>query len=82
MKKVILVGAIALLGLASCKKDYTCECKVYLGGEEFPESILNKNVSYTNETESDATSKCATEDGYLKGTVKDIPNISGSCNLK
>lgn len=28
MKKFMLVGAVALLALASCKKDRTCECKV------------------------------------------------------
>ena len=32
MKKVILVQAVALLGLASCKKDYTCEWTVSVGG--------------------------------------------------
>lgn len=26
MKKVLFLGAFAVLGLASCKKDYTCEC--------------------------------------------------------
>jgi len=26
MKKVLLVSAFAVLALASCKKDYTCEC--------------------------------------------------------
>ena len=26
MKKVLLLGAFAIIGLASCKKDYTCEC--------------------------------------------------------
>jgi hypothetical protein len=26
MKKIMLVGAVALLALASCKKDRTCEC--------------------------------------------------------
>jgi hypothetical protein len=28
MKKIMLVGAVALLALASCKKDRTCECTV------------------------------------------------------
>ena len=26
MKKVMIFGAIALFGLSSCKKNYTCEC--------------------------------------------------------
>ncbi len=26
MKKVLFLGVFAVLGLASCKKDYTCAC--------------------------------------------------------
>jgi hypothetical protein len=26
MKKVILVAAVGMMALASCKKDYTCDC--------------------------------------------------------
>lgn len=26
MKKVAMIAAVALLALASCKKNYTCEC--------------------------------------------------------
>ena len=26
MKKVLVVAAVAMLALASCKKDFTCEC--------------------------------------------------------
>jgi hypothetical protein len=32
MKKIILVAAVAMLVLASCKKDYTCECTSSLLG--------------------------------------------------
>jgi len=28
MKKMIVLGAVALLALASCKKDYTCDCGI------------------------------------------------------
>ncbi|MFD1553919.1 hypothetical protein DNU06_14055 [Putridiphycobacter roseus] len=28
MKKVILIAAVSMLALASCKKDYTCECTI------------------------------------------------------
>lgn len=28
MKKLLFVGALATLTLASCKKDYTCQCTV------------------------------------------------------
>jgi hypothetical protein len=32
MKKVLLVAAVAGLAMASCKKDYTCECTASAGG--------------------------------------------------
>ncbi len=52
MKKIILVGAVALLGLASCKKDYTCECTATVDG-------YSASASTTlNATKSDATEAC------------------------
>jgi len=29
MKKLVLLGAVAILGLTSCKRDYTCDCDGY-----------------------------------------------------
>ena len=51
MKKIFF-GALALLALSSCKKDYTCEC-VLDGSATTSETYLFKNV-----TEKDAVSKC------------------------
>lgn len=59
MKKVLLVGAVALLGLASCKKDYTCECTVStdmtsIGGEK-SSSTMSTTI---HDTKSKATTAC------------------------
>lgn len=32
MKKVLFLGAFAIIGLASCKKDYTCVCTAEANG--------------------------------------------------
>ena len=50
MKKIILVGAVALLGLASCKKEYTCECTIF--GVKQPDVVLPKA------SKSDAKTVC------------------------
>ncbi len=62
MKKIILVGAVAMLGLASCKKDRTCECTYDLAGE-------TETIEYTipSSTKSDAKSLC---DVYSIGGTK------------
>lgn len=53
MKKVMIFGAIALFGLSSCKKDWTCECTTTVG------SVSNKTVMpLTNQTKSSATTNC------------------------
>jgi hypothetical protein len=51
MKKIILVGAVALLGLASCKKDRTCECTI----DGTTEKV---SVTYPKSTKSDAKEAC------------------------
>lgn len=59
MKKIILVGAIALLGLASCKKDYTCECKLHVidsEGNIYTGTPIITNLSSI--TRNKATSDC------------------------
>lgn len=39
MKKLLLVGAVAVLGLASCKKDYTCTYTYDVLGTEYTASV-------------------------------------------
>ena len=56
MKKVLLVGAVALLGLASCKKDYTCECTATV---DFMGVKSSSSASTTiHDTKSNATTTC------------------------
>ncbi len=64
MKKVLLVGAVALLGLASCKKDYTCECTVDLLG------VKTTSSTTLNATKSDAKEAC--EAGNQTGVTCEI----------
>ena len=53
MKKIILVGAVAMLGLASCKKDRTCECTFdYLGVKE------TETITIPKSSKSDAKTIC------------------------
>ena len=66
MKKVLLVSAIAMLALASCKKDYTCECTL-LG--QTTETVL------TDVSKKDATTACDES-----STAVSI--LGGSCELK
>ena len=56
MKKV-LVAAIALLALASCKKDYTCEC----------ETLGIKSTTTINDTKKNATESCESGSGTVLG---------------
>jgi hypothetical protein len=51
MKKVVLFAAAGLIVLASCKKDYTCECKM--------EGTITGTVSGTvKDTKKKAKEEC------------------------
>lgn len=50
MKKMLFIAIIAVAGLTSCKKDYTCSCTV--SGTALPVIPLN------NSSKSDAESTC------------------------
>jgi hypothetical protein len=69
MKKVVLVGAVALLGLTSCKKDYTCSCSVK--NVDTGVSITTEELTSTisSSSKSDAESECAKEEGVGQGTM-------------
>ncbi len=64
MKKVLLIAAVAGLAMASCKKDYVCECTMsstepgYVGG----------TVKYTVKEVSKKTAK----DVCVKTTQEDV----------
>jgi hypothetical protein len=53
MKKVMIFGAIALFGLSSCKKDWTCNCAITVNS-------ATTKISYplTNQTKSSASTTC------------------------
>ena len=50
MKNLFILTVFALIALTSCKKDYTCECKVYANGVE---------IGSGSETIKDTKSKAA-----------------------
>lgn len=52
MKKSIILGAFALIALASCKKDYTCKCTTTNGS-----STASASTTITD-TKKDAEAAC------------------------
>ncbi len=76
MKKFALVAGFALLGtviLPSCKKDYTCVCKVEVGGQV----MLEQEVSLGKQKKKDAETACNNQVGDLSGSGGSV-----ICNLK
>jgi len=67
MKKVVLVAAVAMLSLASCKKDYTCECTTASG--------IKTSTVFKDAKSSEAEDACS--------TLSTLSSISGgSCEIK
>lgn len=65
MKKLLLFGAVALVGLTSCKKDYNCTCDI-LGQVTV--------IPLENTSKDDAQSACDAEN--LAASL-----VGGSCTL-
>ena len=63
MIKISIVSVITLAALASCKKDYTCNCSA--GGY----TVVAE--TYTSVTKSDAESKCGEYEAEAKLVVPD-----------
>jgi len=55
MKKSILICGLALLGLTSCKKTWTCECKTVTTNQP----NINQIFSIPDQRKSDAKTQCA-----------------------
>ncbi len=55
MKKVFLVVAVAFFGLASCKKDYTCNC---VTTDTSDGSQITSSSETITDHKSDAEAKC------------------------
>jgi hypothetical protein len=70
MKKMLFLGAFAVLGLASCKKDYTCECSLNVMGQ-----TTTATYTYTNVKKKDAQSACDANNSTVTGATV-------TCNLK
>jgi hypothetical protein len=63
MKKVVLFGGLALLTLASCKKDWTCTCTSSIGG--------SSSAIITDKTKADAKADCDSNDASAGGITVD-----------
>ena len=70
MKKVFAIVALATLGLASCKKDYTCACTTKDGDGD---TISSSSETITDHR-SDAKAQCEENEGSFAG-------YSVTCNL-
>lgn len=66
MKKVFF-AAVAVLALASCKKDYTCECTTTGGGMN---ATVSATVNGSKKDAKDACEKGSTTVGEVKTTCK------------
>lgn len=62
MKKVILFFGLGLFFFTSCKKDYTCACKI--NGQTVSTITIN-------DTKKNATATCDKSDGNILGVVQD-----------
>ena len=67
MKKVLFVAGVALLSLASCKKDYTCSCSSTVINFSYDDQVFNG-------TKEDAQNLCDAREITLTST-------SGSTNI-
>jgi len=58
MKKVLVVGTLAVFALASCKKDYTCACKF--------SNSATLNIDISKAKKKDAESACSSAETTYK----------------
>jgi hypothetical protein len=68
MKKLVLIAAVAGL-MASCKKEYTCECTVTGGG-------------ITTTSSTTATMKKKDAETWCEGNKGSAPGMTYECKLK
>lgn len=68
MKKVLVLSAVAMIALASCKKDYTCECTTEFNGQTATSTAEIKDAK-----KSDAEDAC---------NQLDAASTATSCELK
>jgi hypothetical protein len=73
MKKLLFLGATATLALASCKKDYICECKAIIDNEIIEDVSTTKTIT---DTETNAKKECD------KNDIADSGNGGVECQIK
>lgn len=74
MKKITLaIAVLGILSLASCKKDYTCECTISGSGLS---ATVSQNI---NETKKKAKEKCEAEN--YSETI-DGETTTATCKIK
>jgi hypothetical protein len=44
MKKVVIIAAVALLGMASCKKTFTCDCVGVSSTSVYEKTVKGKDA--------------------------------------
>ena len=75
MKKVVLIGALAMVALSSCKKTRSCECEMSIMG-------TSTKFAYPIEgTKSDAKTACSTYETNYNG-IYAASGGSATCELK
>ena len=72
MKNLLLISGFLTLSLASCKKDYVCECTITDEDEIFPDQI--KTITYRGKKD-DVENTCTTQS-------KKEDNITTTCIVK
>lgn len=73
VKKIAALAAIAMLTLASCKKDWVCECDITADGMNMPSTELQ----IQDAKKSDAEDLCDTFQ-----TTSSAAGATASCDLK
>ncbi len=77
MKKIIAAVAV-VFALASCTKDWTCECTGTFEGETYTESTV-----FAGQKRSEANDKCKAIETLVKaGAQEEGVTGKGSCKLK
>lgn len=69
MKKLLAISALVVLTLASCKKDYTCECTA-------TDTFYNTNTAIIDARKKDAQGECDTKNDNYESIA------GGKCVLK
>jgi hypothetical protein len=64
MLKVIAIAVVGMVSLASCKKDYTCECRT---GDE---TAIITTSTIENKNAKDAKKACEAKSGTTLGITK------------